>query len=62
MLLYVLFVCKCLLPPGDNPIAVNEYVISYIVRARVNVSVRCLVLVKMYGKRPKKLFVKIMRN
>ena len=27
---YVLFVCKCvLLPPGDNPIAVNKYIISY---------------------------------
>ena len=26
---YVLFVCKCiLLPPGDNPIAVNKYIIS----------------------------------
>jgi hypothetical protein len=24
----VLFVCKCLLPPGDNPIAVNKYVIQ----------------------------------
>jgi hypothetical protein len=28
---YVLFVYKCvLLPPGDNPIAVNIYIISYI--------------------------------
>ena len=27
---YVLFVCKCvLLPPGDNPNAVNKYIISY---------------------------------
>jgi len=27
---YVLFVCKCvLLPPGDSPIAVNKYIISY---------------------------------
>jgi len=25
----LLFVCKCVLPPGDNPIAVNEYIISY---------------------------------
>ena len=25
MLFYVLFVCKCVLPPGDNPIAVNKY-------------------------------------
>jgi hypothetical protein len=24
---FVLFVCKCLLPPGDNPIAVNKYII-----------------------------------
>jgi hypothetical protein len=22
-----LFVCKCVLPPGDNPIAVNKYII-----------------------------------
>jgi len=21
-------VCKCVLPPGDNPIAVNKYIIS----------------------------------
>jgi hypothetical protein len=26
---YLLFVCKCVLPPGDNPIAVNKYIISY---------------------------------
>jgi hypothetical protein len=30
VLLCVLFVCKCVLPPGDNPIAVNKYIISYI--------------------------------
>jgi len=30
-LFYVLFVCKCVLPPGDNPIAVNKYIISYII-------------------------------
>jgi hypothetical protein len=24
VLFYVLFVCKCVLPPGDNPIAVNK--------------------------------------
>jgi hypothetical protein len=28
VLFCVLFVCKCLLPPGDNPIAVNKYIIS----------------------------------
>ena len=27
MLFYVLFVCKCVLPPGDNPIEVNKYII-----------------------------------
>jgi hypothetical protein len=27
-LFYVVFVCKCVLPPGDNPIAANEYIIS----------------------------------
>ena len=27
VLLYVLFVCKCVLPPGDNPTAVNKYII-----------------------------------
>jgi len=26
VLFYVLFVCKCVLPPDDNPIAVNKYV------------------------------------
>jgi len=24
--------CKCVLPPGDNPMAVNKYIISYISR------------------------------
>ena len=27
VLFYVLFVCKCLLPPGDNPTAVNKYIV-----------------------------------
>jgi hypothetical protein len=26
---YVLFVCKCVLPPGDNPTAVNKYIIYH---------------------------------
>jgi hypothetical protein len=30
--------------------------------ARVSVSVKCLVLVKMYGNNPRKLFVRIIRN
>jgi len=33
LLLFVLFcvllVCKCVLPPGDNPKAVNKYITSY---------------------------------
>ena len=29
VLFYILFVCKCVLPPGDNPTAVNKYIISY---------------------------------
>jgi len=29
VLFYVLFVCKCVLPPGDNPIAVNKYINQY---------------------------------
>jgi hypothetical protein len=28
-LFYVLFVRKCVLPPGDNPIAVNKYITYY---------------------------------
>jgi len=38
ILFFVLFIlycsmyclCKCVLPPGDNPIAVNKYIISYL--------------------------------
>jgi len=29
MLFYVLFLCKCVLPPGDNPTAVNKYIIYH---------------------------------
>jgi hypothetical protein len=29
VLFYVLVVCKCVLAPGDNPIAVNKCIISY---------------------------------
>jgi len=28
-LFYVLFLCKCVLPPGDNPTAVNKYIIYH---------------------------------
>ena len=34
VLFYVLFVCKCVLTPGDNPIAVNKYIISYDYRCK----------------------------
>ena len=34
MLFSVLFVCKCVLPLGDNPIAVNKYIISVTVAAQ----------------------------
>ena len=30
VLFYVLFVRKCMQPPGDNPVAVNKYCIIYI--------------------------------
>jgi hypothetical protein len=30
VLFYVLFVCKCVLPLGDNPIKVNKYIIYHI--------------------------------
>jgi len=33
VLFYILFVCKCVLPPVDNPIAVNKYIISYLPRS-----------------------------
>jgi hypothetical protein len=36
VLFYVLFVCKCVLPPGDNPTAVNKCIISYHIRLRTN--------------------------
>ena len=29
VLFYVLFVCKCVLPPGDNTTAVNKYINNY---------------------------------
>jgi hypothetical protein len=28
VLFYVLFACNCVLPPGDNPIAVNKKLVS----------------------------------
>jgi hypothetical protein len=34
VLFYVLFVCNCVLPPDDNPIAVNKYIISFVQELR----------------------------
>ena len=30
VLFCVLLVCKCVLPPGDNPIAVNKYINTFV--------------------------------
>jgi hypothetical protein len=38
----LLFVCKCVLQPGDNPIAVNKYIISYILASCVVVLPPCI--------------------
>jgi hypothetical protein len=35
VLFYVLFVCKCVLPPGDNLIAVYKYIITINLTFRV---------------------------
>jgi hypothetical protein len=31
VLFYVVIVCKCVLPPGDNPVTVNKYIIYHYV-------------------------------
>jgi hypothetical protein len=36
VLFHVLFVCKCLLPPGVNPIAVDKYI-------NININTSCIV-------------------
>jgi len=30
VLFYVLFACKCVLPPGDDPISVNKYINTFL--------------------------------
>jgi len=32
VLFYVLFVYKCVLPPGANPTAVNKYITSFLLK------------------------------
>jgi hypothetical protein len=50
VLLCALIVCKCVLPPGDNPIAVNKYhIISYIISYIICVFVRVLYCVCVLG-------------
>ena len=36
VLFYLLLVCKCVLPPGDNPLTVNKYIISYILSYHIS--------------------------
>jgi hypothetical protein len=38
VLFYILFMCNCVLPPGDSPIAVNKYIISYVINLCMCVS------------------------
>jgi hypothetical protein len=33
VMFYVLFMCKCVLPPGVNPIAVDKYIKHTIIKA-----------------------------
>ena len=40
----------------------NSINLTHSGKANVKVSVKCLVLVKMYGNNPRKLFIKIIRN
>jgi len=42
---YVLFVCKCVLLPGDNPIAVNKYIISYHASTNIVIQFRSILTV-----------------
>jgi hypothetical protein len=55
VLFSVLFVCKYVLPPGYNPIAVNKYIISYQVLLQVmtkrDMDILMSVLRKSSGRR-----------
>jgi hypothetical protein len=54
VLFYVLFVCKCVLPPRDNPIAVNKYVI-YHKKETFGVTNRILRDIELYILKPIKM-------
>jgi len=56
VLFYVLFVCKCVLPPGDNPSAVNKYH-TILYSARSNLFVSLLWRQGLLGKVP--LYVRL---
>ena len=45
----VLFVCKCVLPPGDNPIAVNKYIIYIFVCVCVCACTYCIKYETVHG-------------
>jgi len=52
VLFYVLFVCKCVVPPGDNPIAVNKYIYIYIyiyIQQNHNVNTSCPLTYSLHG-------------
>ena len=50
VLFYVLFVCKCVLLPGDNPIAINKYIMYHV---SCGLEVACWPLVpKFAGSNP----------
>ena len=51
MLFYVVLVCKCVLPPGDNPIAINKYYYYYYYLLKIKLHIisaikRCIFTVK----------------
>jgi len=48
VLFCVLFVCKCVLPPGDNPIAVNKYTSIYHVLLLFSLSITLLLSLTLY--------------
>jgi hypothetical protein len=50
VLFYVLFMCKCVLPPGVNPIAVNKYINNIKTRTQQfsRLSANCAVLHSRY--------------
>jgi hypothetical protein len=49
LMFYVLFMCKCVLAPGVNPIAVDKYIISISISISITVSkLLCLAVVDFF--------------